>query len=81
MVVASAGNQADDLAHPTQDVTSPDDTTPVLRDITNACAVVPVEVAGVIGVTANGNLELSRSTPATAWAREVIAPGGDSSCS
>ena len=28
MVVASAGNQADDLAHPTQDATSPDDTTP-----------------------------------------------------
>jgi hypothetical protein len=53
-VVAAEGNQADDLAHPTQDATSPDDTTPVLRDIHNDCAVVPVEVAGVIGVTANG---------------------------
>ena len=28
-VVAAEGNQADDLAHPTQDATSPDDTTPV----------------------------------------------------
>lgn len=43
-IVASATNQSDDLAHPTQDVTSP-----VTRDITNACAVIPVEVPGVIG--------------------------------
>jgi lantibiotic leader peptide-processing serine protease len=57
-VVASAGNQADDLAHPTQDITSPDDTTPVTRAITNACAVVPAEVPGVVTVAANGNLEL-----------------------
>ena len=34
-VVAAEGNQADDLAHPTQDATSPDDTNPVLaRDHT-----------------------------------------------
>ena len=52
------GNEADDLTHPTQDATSPDDTNPVLRAIHNDCAVVPVEVAGVIGVTANGNLGL-----------------------
>src|SRR5213078_124907 len=44
VVVAAEGNESDDLAHPTQDVTSPDDTTPVTREITNACAVVPVEV-------------------------------------
>ena len=30
-VVAAEGNQADDLAHPTQDATSPDNTTPVTR--------------------------------------------------
>src|SRR6185436_9614997 len=40
VVIAAEGNQADDLAHPTQDITSPDDTTPITRDITNACAVV-----------------------------------------
>jgi subtilisin family serine protease len=34
-VVAAEDNQADDLAHPTQDATSPDDTTPVLRTIHN----------------------------------------------
>src|SRR5512138_3200260 len=55
VVVAAEGNQADDLAHPTADATSPDDTNPVLRAIHNDCAVVPTEVAGVIGVTANGN--------------------------
>src|SRR2546429_886077 len=43
VVVAAEGNQSDDLAHPLQDKTIPDDTTPVVRDITNACAVVPVE--------------------------------------
>src|SRR5262249_44704781 len=52
LVVAAEGNQADDLSHPTVDATSPDNTTPVTRDITNACAVVPVEVPGVVGVTA-----------------------------
>jgi subtilisin family serine protease len=78
-VVAAEGNQADDLAHPTMDVTSPDDTTPVPREITNACAVVPVEVPGVIGVTANGNLELkSFYSSYGVGSVHVIAPGGDS---
>jgi lantibiotic leader peptide-processing serine protease len=78
-VVAAEGNQADDLAHPTMDVTSPDDTTPVSRDITNACAVVPVEVPGVIGVTADGNLNLkSFYSSYGVGSVQVIAPGGDS---
>jgi subtilisin family serine protease len=79
VVVAADGNQADDLAHPTQDATSPDDTTPVTRDITNACAVVPVEVPGVIGVSANGNLQLkSFYSSYGVGATQVVAPGGDS---
>ena len=78
-VVAAEGNQADDLAHPTQDATSPDDTTPVTRDITNACAVVPVEVPGVIGVTADGNLEQkSFYSSYGVGSVNVVAPGGDS---
>jgi subtilisin family serine protease len=78
-VVAAEGNQSDDLAHPTQDATSPDDTNPVLRDIHNNCAVVPVEVPGVIGVTANGNLGLKSfySSYGVGMA-DLIAPGGDS---
>jgi len=79
VVVAAEGNQSDDLAHPTQDITSPDDTTPVTRDITNACAVVPVEVPGVVGVTANGNLQLkSFYSSYGVGSADVIAPGGDS---
>jgi subtilisin family serine protease len=79
VVVASAGNQRDDLAHPTQDVTSPDDSTPVTRAIRNQCAVVPVEVPGVIGVTANGDLELkSFYSSYGVGTADVIAPGGDS---
>src|SRR5207245_9916457 len=55
-VVAAEGNFADDLAHPTMTQQSPDDTTPVSRTVTNACVVIPVEIRGVIGVTADGNL-------------------------
>lgn len=79
VVVAAEGNQADDLAHPTQDATSPDDTNPVLRQIHNDCAVVPVEVPGVIGVTADGNLQLKSfySSYGVSTA-DVMAPGGDS---
>jgi subtilisin family serine protease len=79
LVVAAEGNQADDLAHPTQDATSPDDTTPVLRDITNACAVVPTELPGVVGVTANGNKQLkSFYSSYGVGSADVVAPGGDS---
>jgi lantibiotic leader peptide-processing serine protease len=78
-VVAAEGNQADDLAHPTQDATSPDDTNPVLRQIHNDCAVVPAEVPGVIGVTANGNLQLKSFYSSYGMgSAQVIAPGGDS---
>src|SRR5438067_5042233 len=43
VVVAAEGNESDDLSHPTQDVTSPDDATPVIRTIHNDCVVIPVE--------------------------------------
>src|SRR5438270_267224 len=32
-VVAAAGNESEDISHPTQDVTSPDNTTPVAREV------------------------------------------------
>jgi lantibiotic leader peptide-processing serine protease len=79
VVVSAAGNEADDLAHPTQDVTSPDNSTPVTREISNACAVVPVEVSGVIGVSADGNNAFkSFYSSYGVGAVQVIAPGGDS---
>ena len=77
-VVAAEGNQADDLTHPTADATSPDDMNPVLREIHNQCAVVPTEVPGVIGVTANGNKELKSFYSSYGIGTvEVVAPGGD----
>jgi subtilisin family serine protease len=78
VVVASEGNFSDDLSHPTQDVTSPDNTTPVTREITNACRVVPVEVPGVVGVTATGDQSLKAyySSYGISTA-DVAAPGGD----
>ncbi|MDX6512877.1 MAG: lantibiotic leader peptide-processing serine protease [Gaiellaceae bacterium] len=54
-VVSAEGNQSEDTAHPSQDLTSPDNTTPQARAVHNNCVIVPVEVAGVIGVTAVGN--------------------------
>ncbi|NUO35550.1 MAG: S8 family serine peptidase [Dermatophilaceae bacterium] len=80
LVVAAEGNQADDLSHPTQDQTSPDNIpVPLTRDITNACAVVPVEVPGVVGVSATGNLRMKSfySSFGTSTV-DVAAPGGDS---
>jgi subtilisin family serine protease len=91
-VVASAGNDSDDLSHPTQDVTSPDDPPWAAeeRDITNACVVIPVEIPGVVGVSATGST--TQGTSAGQYpdnlksfyssfgvsAVDVTAPGGDS---
>ena len=89
-VVAAEGNDSDDTAHPTTDVTSPDDTTPVARDITNACVIIPVEIPGVIGVSATGST--TQGTNAGQYpdnlksfyssfgvgVTDVTAPGGDS---
>ena len=84
-VVAAIGNESDDLAHPTQDVTSPDDTTPVTRPVTNACVVIPTEIPGVIGVTGDGNATQdgggflkSRYSSYGMGVAQAVAPGGDS---
>ena len=91
-VVASEGNDSDDLSHPTTDITSPDYPPggEQERDITNACVVIPVEIPGVIGVTATGsttqgtnagqypdNLKSFYSSYGMSSA-DVAAPGGDS---
>ncbi|MGZ4614021.1 MAG: S8 family peptidase [Actinomycetes bacterium] len=88
-VVAANGNESDDLAHPSVDATSPDDATPITRDVTNACAVVPVEVPGVIGVSAVGSARQvdgdndpndflkSYYSSYGVGVTDVTAPGGD----
>ena len=90
-VVASEGNNSEDLSHPSRDVTSPDfpPGNEVERDVTNACVVIPVEIPGVIGVTATGsfvqdtaagehpdNLKSYYSSFGMSTA-DVAAPGGD----
>ncbi|HEY3543954.1 MAG TPA: S8 family serine peptidase [Gaiellaceae bacterium] len=90
-VVAASGNESEDLAHPVADAESPDDTTPVLRDVNNACVVIPVEVPGVIGVggTSNARQTDSQGNPIGGYLKsffsdvgvgviQVVAPGGDS---
>jgi subtilisin family serine protease len=70
LVVTSTGNSNDDLSHPDQ--TAGDD------EINNACAVLPAELSGVIGVSANGDLELkSYYSSYGVSATDVVAPGGD----
>jgi subtilisin family serine protease len=80
VVVAATGNFSDDLAHPTQDIISPDDEPePLTREVTNACIDIPAEIPGVAGVNANGNLELkSFYSSYGVGVADVIAPGGDS---
>jgi lantibiotic leader peptide-processing serine protease len=95
-VVASIGNDSDDRAHPTVDVISPDfpPGSEEERRVTNACVVVPVEVSGVIGVSATGNQTQGDPDPAADPTRrpqrksfysaygvgvaDITAPGGDS---
>jgi subtilisin family serine protease len=79
VVVAAQGNENMDLSKQNIDTTSPDDSTPVTRDVTNACVVIPVEISGVIGVTADGNLmQKSYYSSYGSGVVQVVAPGGDS---
>ncbi len=81
LVVAAEGNEGSDLSHPSVDTLSPDfpPNSAVERSVTNACAVVPVEVPGVVGVTATGNLRLkSYYSSYGVSTADVAAPGGDS---
>ena len=53
-VVAAEGNESEDLSHPSDHRRAPTTRLRSIAGVTNACAVVPVEVPGVIGVTATG---------------------------
>ena len=79
VVVAAQGNENMDLSKRNVDSSSPDDGTPVTREVSNACVVIPVEISGVIGVTANGNLmQKSYYSSYGVGVVQVVAPGGDS---
>ena len=79
VVVAAQGNENIDLSKQNVDTISPDDSTPLTREVTNSCVVIPVEISGVIGVTANGNLmQKSYYSSYGVSVAQVVAPGGDS---
>ena len=90
-VVASEGNEQDDLSHPQVDETSPDfpPGSEEERAVTNACVVIPNEIPGVIAVTATGDRQqVDGDSDATDYLKsyyssygvstaDVTAPGGD----
>jgi subtilisin family serine protease len=78
-VVAALDNFSDDLAHPTMDIISPDtDPDAQPRRVTNACVVIPVEIPGVIGVSATGvKVRKSYYSNYGSGVVDVAAPGGD----
>lgn len=86
-VVAAAGNESDDLSHPTFDNISPDfpPGSEEEREVTNACVQIPVEIPGVVGVSATGNAHQDDGGYLKSFysnfgvsAIDVTAPGGDS---
>jgi lantibiotic leader peptide-processing serine protease len=77
-IIASTGNENQDLAHPTVDPFSPTDGTPSEREISNACELLPVELDGVIGVSGlGGDRKLAFYSNYGLGVVDVTAPGGD----
>lgn len=86
LVVASAGNEIDDLQHPEIDTTSPDwpPDTAEEREVGNNCVVAPAELPGVLTVSATGpvgypdyELWIADYSSVGMSVVEVAAPGGD----
>lgn len=78
VIVAAAGNEAQDLGHPTVDTISPDwpPDSAIVREVRNNCRVAPAELPGVITVSASGVSTLA-SYSNVGSPVDVTAPGGD----
>lgn len=86
LIVASAGNEADDLQHPDIDSTSPDwpPDSAEIREVKNNCRVAPAELSGVLTVSATGPvgypgyaLWIADYSSVGMSRVDVAAPGGD----
>jgi lantibiotic leader peptide-processing serine protease len=86
LIIAAAGNQADDMAHPTTDVISPDwpPDAAVERVVHNDCKRAPTEIPGVLAVSATGPIGIPGYTLNIASYSDIgmgvvgaAAPGGD----
>jgi lantibiotic leader peptide-processing serine protease len=77
VVVAAAGNEAQNLSHPVTDDISPDwpPDTAVVRHVRNDCRVAPAELPGVVTVSATGVSTLASYS--NVGPIDVTAPGGD----
>jgi lantibiotic leader peptide-processing serine protease len=78
VIVAAAGNEAQDLQHPTTDDVSPDwpPDAAIEREVGNNCRVAPAELPGVVTVSATGVNQLASYSNAGSPV-DVAAPGGD----
>ncbi|TPG12544.1 S8 family peptidase [Pedococcus bigeumensis] len=73
---AAAGNSAKDLANKTTDSASPNDTTPITRQINNECKDIPTELPGVVTVSSTTRTEgLSSFSNRGQSVIDVAAPG------
>jgi subtilisin family serine protease len=86
LLVAAAGNQADDMAHPTTDVISPDWPPDAAEErlVHNNCKRAPTEVPGVLVVSATGPVgipdyvtNIASYSDTGIGVVDVAAPGGD----
>src|SRR5215213_11906982 len=86
LLVASAGNEADDLQHPTIDEISPDypPDSAETRRVRNNCRVAPAELPGVVTVSATGPVgypgyttNIAEYSSVGMGVVDVTAPGGD----
>ena len=78
VIVVSAGNQSDDLSHPSIDDISPDwpPGSEIVREVRNNCRVAPAELPGVVTVSATGVNTLAGYSNVGSVV-DVTAPGGD----
>jgi len=77
-VIGATSNEGQDLAHPTVDPFSPTNGTPVPREVSNECKLLPVEANGVIGNSAlAGDGKLAFYSNYGLGVVDFTAPGGD----
>jgi lantibiotic leader peptide-processing serine protease len=77
-VIAASSNEQQDLANPTSDPFSPTNGETVPRTVDNSCKLLPVELTGVIGVSAvDAHRNLSYYSNHGFGVIDLSAPGGD----
>jgi len=76
--VAAAGNENYNLSSKSNDTTSPNDSTPVTRNITNDCLSVPTELPGVVTVASINSSNTKSSFSNFGVDKIAVAAPGDS---